>query len=116
LNYLHFPLVFSGLGSIPPATSINYVPWAIVGFVSQYVIRRRNFSYWAKYNYVLSAALDSGTALGVILVFFCLQYPRHGSLALQWWGNYVHKGTADWYNTPLKILPPGQTFGPRPAG
>ncbi|KAF8237421.1 small oligopeptide transporter, partial [Tricholoma matsutake] len=108
-HYLH--LVFSGLGLIPPATSINYVPWAIVGFVFQYLIRRRRFSYWTKYNYVLSAALDSGTALGVIVVFFCLQYYHHGSLALHWWGNQVHKNTLDWGNTPFTALPPGQTFG-----
>ena len=35
---------------IPPASALNYVPWAIIGFIFQYVIRRRHFSYWAKYN------------------------------------------------------------------
>ncbi|KIK00651.1 hypothetical protein K443DRAFT_7500 [Laccaria amethystina LaAM-08-1] len=70
LNYLNFPLIFSGVDQMPPATAVNYVPWAVVGFFFQYVIRRKYFSYWAKYNYVLSAALDAGTAVGVILVFF----------------------------------------------
>jgi len=116
LNYIHFPLIFAGLGQIPPATSINYVPWAIVGFLFQYVVRRRHFSYWAKYNYVLSAALDCGTALGIVLVYFCLQYPRNGSIGTNWWGNWVHKRTLDWQNTPFKILPPGETFGPNSPG
>jgi len=107
-------LIFSGVGQIPPATAINYVPWAIIGFCFQYVVRRKHFSYWAKYNCmsspipcaltlsdgcstdVLSAALDAGTAVGVILVFFwwvqpifnvhsqtmiySLQYPHDGSI------------------------------------
>ena len=43
-------LIFSGVGQIPPAAAVNYVPWAIVGFVFQYMVRRRHFSYWTKYN------------------------------------------------------------------
>jgi len=83
-------LIFSGVDQIPPATAVNYVPWAIIGFIFQYVVRRKYFSYWAKYNCmwlsgfvddcsdkslvlikdVLSAALDAGTAVGLILIYF----------------------------------------------
>ena len=42
--------MFTGIGLIPPASAANYVPWAIIGFLSQYVIRRRHFPFWAKYN------------------------------------------------------------------
>ena len=82
--------MFTGIGLIPPASAANYVPWAIIGFLSQYVIRRRHFPFWAKYNCadlscrlrgheltlmlfgadVLSAALDAGTAVSTILVYF----------------------------------------------
>ena len=90
-RYLNFPVIYNGTGYIPPASAVNYVPWAIVGFVFQYVIRRRHFSWWAKYNYVLSAALDAGVAIAVILIFFCLQYPKNGEIGINtiqaWWGN-----------------------------
>ncbi|KAJ6475755.1 small oligopeptide transporter [Mycena vitilis] len=113
LNYLR--LIFSALGQIPPATAINFVPWAIFGFVFQYIIRRKHFAYWTKYNYVLSASLDSGTAVGIILVFFCLQYPLNGSIGsksvLKWWGNTVHMRTLDWKINPLRSLSNGETFG-----
>ncbi|KAJ6567567.1 small oligopeptide transporter [Mycena vulgaris] len=113
LNYLR--LIFSALGNIPPATAINFVPWAVFGFIFQYLIRRKYFAYWTKYNYVLSAALDAGTAVGVILVFFCLQYPMNGSIGeksvLQWWGNTVFTNTLDWKSTPLRSLRDGETFG-----
>lgn len=115
LNYLNFPLIFTGTGYIPPASAINYVPWFLIGFLFQFVVRRKHFAYWAKYNYVLSAALDAGTAVGLVLVFFCLQYPMDGQLGAntiqKWWGNSVYKHTADWNMTALKHLPPGQTFG-----
>ncbi|KAF7377765.1 Glutathione transporter 1 [Mycena sanguinolenta] len=117
LNYLSFPLIFSALGQIPPATAINYVPWAVFGFIFQYFIRRKYFAYWTKYNYVLSAALDAGTAVGLILVFFCLQYPLNGTIGgnsvLKWWGNTVHMKTLDWQNAPLRTLSKGETFGPK---
>ncbi|KAJ7243035.1 small oligopeptide transporter, partial [Mycena rebaudengoi] len=115
LNYLSFPLIFSALGQIPPATSINFIPWVIFGFIFQFYLRRRYFSHWTKYNYVLSAALDAGTGVGLILVFFCLQYPLNGDIGretvLKWWGNTVFRKTKDWKNTPLRSLLPGETFG-----
>lgn len=49
---------------------ITDVPWAIVGFIFQFVIRRRHFAWWSKYNYVLSAALDSGVAISIVVIFF----------------------------------------------
>lgn len=116
LHYINIPLIFAGLGLIPQASAVNYVPWALVGFLFQYIIRRRHFSSWAKYNYILSAALDAGTAIGTILVYFCLQYPRNGHIGENtiqaWWGNNVYKNTADWDGVPLRVLLPGQTFGP----
>ncbi|KAJ7579282.1 small oligopeptide transporter [Mycena floridula] len=117
-KYINFPLIFTGTGYIPPATSINYVPWALIGFIAQHLVRRKRFWAWARYNYITSAALDAGTALGVILVFFCLQYPDRGKLGSttiqKWWGNVVFKETADWAMTPLRRVLPGETFGPTP--
>jgi OPT family oligopeptide transporter len=50
LRYVNFPVVFTGTGNMPPATAVNYVPPAIVCFVFNYLIRRRHFSWWSKYN------------------------------------------------------------------
>lgn len=115
IRYMNFPLIFSGTFRIPPASALNYVPWALVGFIFQYVIRRRNFAWWTKYNYVLSAALDAGLAVSVIFIFFVLQYPENGSIGerLQhWWGNTVFNTTADGMGTPVRQLQGSETFGP----
>ncbi|PPR03986.1 hypothetical protein CVT24_008305 [Panaeolus cyanescens] len=91
MRYVNFPVIFSGTGYIPPATALNYVTWGIVGFIFQYIIRRRHFSWWTKYNYVLSAALDAGVAVGAVIIFFCLQFPLNGDIGRNtvqaWWGN-----------------------------
>ncbi|KAH7325196.1 OPT oligopeptide transporter [Rhizoctonia solani] len=115
-THVNLPVILNGTGSIPPASAINYVPWAIVGFIFQYVIRKRNFQWWTKYNYVLSAALDSGVAISIIIIFFCLQYPKNGTIGannvMTWWGNTVYSNTADASGTPLRVLAPGEKFGP----
>ncbi|KAF5345476.1 hypothetical protein D9756_011370 [Leucocoprinus leucothites] len=78
IRYLNFPVIFAQTAFIPPASAVNYIPWGIVGFTFQYLIRCHHFSWWTKYNYVLSAALDSGIAITAVLIFFCLQYPKNG--------------------------------------
>ncbi|KAH8823463.1 small oligopeptide transporter, partial [Flagelloscypha sp. PMI_526] len=112
-NYIR--VLFGALADLPPATPINFVPWGIVGFMFQYVVRRRHFSFWAKYNYVLSAALDAGTAVCVIVIYFALQYPRNGAIGensiQQWWGNRVFRDTLDWNYTAIDTLSPGQLLG-----
>jgi len=115
-KYINFPVLFNGTGLIPPASAVNYVPWTIVGFIFQFVIRRRHFSWWAKYNYVLSAALDSGVAIAAIVIFFALQFPLNDTIGARtiqtWWGNNVYLNTADGRGASLLPVPPGG-FGPK---
>ena len=49
-SFTSIPVIVNGTGWIPPASALNYVPWAIVGFVTQHVVRRRHFGWWSKYN------------------------------------------------------------------
>ncbi|KAI0739693.1 OPT oligopeptide transporter [Daedaleopsis nitida] len=117
IKYVNFPVIFSGIGYIPPASALNYVPWTIVAFIFNYVIRRRHFSWWTKYNYILSAGLDSGVAIAAILIFFMVQYPKDGKIGANtlavWWGNTVGLNTADANSAALWSIPadPGY-FGP----
>lgn len=68
-----------------------------------------------QYNYVLSAALDCGTAVATLLVYFILQYPNHGTLGEKtlgsWWGNTVYTQTADARAEPLRHVAEGEYFG-----
>ncbi|THH00783.1 hypothetical protein EW026_g1809 [Hermanssonia centrifuga] len=120
IKYINWPVIFSGTGLIPPATPSNYVTWSIVGFIFNYVIRRRHFAWWTKYNYVLSAGLDAGVAVSVVIIFFTLFFPKNGTIGettiLSWWGNTVSFNTADANKTPLLPLPNGLPFGPKTWG
>ena len=69
---------------------------------------------------VLSAGLDSGLAISTIIIFFCLQFPRDGTIGANsiqtWWGNTVYQKTADWNAMPLLAPPENGTFGPATWG
>ncbi|EIW80549.1 oligopeptide transporter [Coniophora puteana RWD-64-598 SS2] len=106
VKFVSTPVILNGTSYIPPAAGINYSAWFAVGFVFQYLIRKRNFAWWSKFNYITSAALDSGTVLSVIVIFFTLALPN-GGVSLNWWGNTVFSQTADFNRMALKQTPSG---------
>ncbi|KAI0480871.1 small oligopeptide transporter [Xylariaceae sp. FL0804] len=111
-RHLMAPLVFGGAGAIPPATPLNYLSWGLVGFLFNQVVRRRNPRWWARLNYLTSAGLDLGLALGTLVVFFA--FTLNDVRAPRWWGNDVVTGTLDYQGKAVQVvLPPGETFGPR---
>ncbi|CEJ61385.1 Putative Sexual differentiation process protein isp4 [Penicillium brasilianum] len=107
---VNFPILFGSLSWIPPATGLNFSVWALVCFVFNYVIRRRRTAWWEKYAMTLSAALDSGLAFAVLVVFFFLIYPGWVD-GFKWWGTEIYKQGCDWIACPYKRLEPGQKFG-----
>ncbi|MCJ1334893.1 hypothetical protein MMC09_000158 [Bachmanniomyces sp. S44760] len=109
---INLPVLFGSLSWIPPATGLNFSVWALVCFVFNYVIRRRASAWWGKYTMTLSAALDSGLAFALVVVFFGFIYP--GWMDLSWWGTQVYKQGCDWRACSYKTVEPGEHFGPPP--
>ncbi|EPS31607.1 Sexual differentiation process protein isp4 [Penicillium oxalicum] len=111
IRYLSAPIIFSGSGLIPPATPLNYLSWAIVGFVFNKLIRDRYRGWWMQYNYVLSAGLDVGLALCTILIFLALNLTDTNFPS--WWGTDIAANTMDAADEAIQIvLPKGEKFGP----
>ena len=113
IRFVSIPIALNGVGFIPPAGGIVYTAWFVVAFVFQYLIRKFNFRWWSKYNFVTSAGLDSGTIISTLVVFLVLQLPDNGNLSLNWWGNIVSSATLDGNPTSWKI-PPATGFAPAP--
>lgn len=111
IKYLMAPVIFGGAGAIPPATPLNYLSWGIVGFVFQYLIKNRHFSWWSRLNFLTSSGLDLGLALSTLVIFFAFTLNNINPPA--WWGNTVITTTMDYQDTAIQtMLPPGETFGP----
>ncbi|KAL9008099.1 MAG: hypothetical protein Q9173_006740 [Seirophora scorigena] len=106
---INLPVLFGSLSWIPPATGLNFSIWAVVCFVFNSVLRRRKPEWWGKYSMTLSAALDSGLAIGVVVIFFGFVFPGWMK-GFSWWGTEVYKQGCDWNACPYKMLEPGETF------
>lgn len=81
---INIPVITYGFAGMPPATPTNNASWLVTGMIFNYFVFRYNKRWWQKYNYVLSAALDAGTAFMGVLIFFALQNAGHN---LKWWGS-----------------------------
>ncbi|KAH6627817.1 OPT oligopeptide transporter protein-domain-containing protein [Chaetomium tenue] len=111
LRYLMAPVIFGGAGAIPPATPLNYLSWGIVGFVFQFLIKKRHFAWWSRLNFLTSSGLDLGLALSTLVIFFA--FTLREVEPPQWWGNEVVKSTMDYRGDAVQVvLGPGETFGP----
>ncbi|CAI8494580.1 unnamed protein product [Pichia kudriavzevii] len=103
-------LIIGGMLAYAPYNLTYYYPSFVFSYIFNYFIKRRFLSWWEKYNFILSAGLNTGTAFSAVIIFFAVQY--HPKL-LNWWGNTVSyagaDGQADGYQ--LSLLDPSSQPG-----
>ncbi|CAF4501158.1 unnamed protein product [Rotaria socialis] len=84
LKHVHVPIMLSATAMMPPAPPGNYPSWLFVGFFFNFVLVRYAHSWWKRYAYVFSAAMDCGVAICGLVIFFALQ---HNEIEFPtWWG------------------------------
>ncbi|EEP76496.1 OPT family small oligopeptide transporter [Uncinocarpus reesii 1704] len=111
-RFVNTPILFGGTLMLPPATTLNYLAWGIVGVVFQKHIRYRFTGWWMRYNYITSAALDTGLAISTIVIVTAFQLSNISFPS--WWGNTTALQTMDQKGTAIiDPLAPGETFGPK---
>lgn len=81
---INIPVISYGFAGMPPATPTNIASWLVTGTIFNFFVFRYKKDWWKKYNYVLSAALDAGTAFMGVLLFFALQ---NNGKVVKWWGS-----------------------------
>ncbi|XP_011003045.1 PREDICTED: oligopeptide transporter 4 [Populus euphratica] len=80
---INLPVLLGATAMMPPATPVNYNAWIIVGTIFNFFIFRYKKTWWQRYNYVLSAALDAGVAFMAVLLYFSVGIEDR---SLNWWG------------------------------
>ncbi|KAG0008489.1 hypothetical protein BGZ80_003385 [Entomortierella chlamydospora] len=84
VEFIHLPVLLTATGMMPPAQAMNYTNWLVMGFIFQFFARRYHAEWHLRFTYVLSSALDSGTAFCVLISFFIFTN-RNVSMP-NWWG------------------------------
>ncbi|GAB5591359.1 hypothetical protein Unana1_06259 [Umbelopsis nana] len=86
-NLVNVPVILGGASFAPQTPSNILITSFICGFISQFYVFRRHHDWWAKYNYVLSAALDSGTFICSLFIFICINGINTSVRFPTWAGN-----------------------------
>ncbi|KIO27768.1 hypothetical protein M407DRAFT_7102 [Tulasnella calospora MUT 4182] len=110
LRHFNISVFLTASTNAPPATGVNFTSYFVVAFLFQYLLRVRRYKLWAKFNYILSCALEAGTGIAVIVIFLALQLPKGGRISLDWWGNTVWLNTADAVGVPYFTTDPDNGF------
>ncbi|OVA19985.1 Oligopeptide transporter [Macleaya cordata] len=87
IKLMNMPIIIGATQSMPPARSVNYLTWAVVGIIFNFYVYRKFKSWWVKHTYILSAGLDVGAAFMALLVYFTLQLS--GIHRIKWWALMV---------------------------
>lgn len=80
---INLPVLLGSTAAMPPATTVNFNCWIVMGVIFNYFIFNYHKNWWKKYNYVLSAALDAGLAFMGVLLYFSLTMKGK---SITWWG------------------------------
>jgi hypothetical protein len=84
LAMINVPIFIAAASEVPPASAVNLITWVLMGTIFNYFVFNYRRRWWQRYNYVLSAALDAGTAFMAVALYLALEL--HGR-RLDWWGN-----------------------------
>ncbi|KAF9285273.1 hypothetical protein BGZ68_004000 [Mortierella alpina] len=85
LKYVHWPVLLAATSNMPPAQPYMYTNGLFLGFIFAFLMRRYRYDWWSRYNYLTSAAMDSGVAVAGLVIFFFIQ--SWGGKMPYWWGN-----------------------------
>ncbi|KAI3842417.1 hypothetical protein MKW92_022591 [Papaver armeniacum] len=80
---INLPVLLGATSMMPPATTVNYNSWILVGTIFNFFVFRYRKQWWQRYNYVLSAALDAGVAFMAVLLYFSVSLEN---INVDWWG------------------------------
>ncbi|KAG2083003.1 OPT oligopeptide transporter protein-domain-containing protein [Suillus cothurnatus] len=86
-DYLYTPIIAYVIGYLCNGITSSYLSYFAVAFFSQWWLRTRRPRWFAKYNYIVGAALDGGTQVMVFILSFAVQGAGGTSHPFPtWWG------------------------------
>ncbi|KDN52996.1 OPT oligopeptide transporter [Tilletiaria anomala UBC 951] len=91
-KFVNVPLMLFGVPFAMAGDPVNTTAFVAINFIAQYIIRRRYFPIWDRYNYLAGAACDAAAATCGLLLFVSVQIPN---VTLNWIGNIIWQNTRD---------------------
>ncbi|KAF9584928.1 hypothetical protein BGW38_004646 [Lunasporangiospora selenospora] len=96
-------VIAGGMGIFPNGYTVGVFSSLVVSLIFQYYIFRYHKTWWTKYVYILSAALDTGAAFTGLIIFLFIGGGLSGSLNAKvpsWWANHYVEDNRSYPNYP----------------
>lgn len=84
-DLISIPVITAGASIVPQYPANTIMTTFIVSMLSQFYARKYHPAWFVKYNYVISSALDSGTAINIVFAFIATGVKN--TPFPNWWGN-----------------------------
>ncbi|KAJ7581065.1 OPT oligopeptide transporter [Mycena floridula] len=88
MQFLNIPIITLYIGYLPYSVNGQWWSCLVIGWISQYWLRKHRPRWFIKYNYLASAALDGGSQVILFILSFAV-FGASGNAVLfpVWWGN-----------------------------
>lgn len=112
LDYWNITIICGYISVLSHGTTSGYLLHFIVGFASQFFLRKYRTNWFIKYNYILSAGLDGGAQVINFLLTFAV-FGAGGKVVKfpAYWGNNYRKGNLDYCMRDVGLGPKGGKHG-----
>lgn len=96
-DYINTAIIANYIGLLNVGVNSVTMAWFMVGWFSQFYLRKYRPNWFIKYNYILSAAMDGGTQV----IVFILSFAVFGGAGKEvkfppYWGNNYQTGNYDY--------------------
>jgi OPT family oligopeptide transporter len=97
LDYWNTPIILFSMGALSHGSHSSFFFHYVVGFISQFYLRKYRTNWFIKYNYIMSAGMDGGSqVLNFILTFTVFGAGGKSVPFPKYWGNNHQKGNYDY--------------------
>ncbi|KAI8869615.1 hypothetical protein GQ42DRAFT_106044, partial [Ramicandelaber brevisporus] len=72
ISNIHIPAILSAAQVLPPMPPSGFVGWFVVGFIVNYCLKRWQPMIWQRHAFSVSAALDLGTVVAGVVIYFAV--------------------------------------------
>ncbi|KAG7452993.1 OPT oligopeptide transporter [Guyanagaster necrorhizus] len=87
-KYINVPIITLYIGYLPYSVNGQWWSCFVIGFFSQWWLRKHRPGWFKKYNYLTSAALDGGSQVILFILSFAVFGASNKEVAFPyWWGN-----------------------------
>ncbi|KAK4560002.1 hypothetical protein RGQ29_008978 [Quercus rubra] len=84
ISLINLPVLLGATAAMPPATSVNFNCWIVVGTIFNYFVFKYRKNWWQRYKLCSFSSIGCRVAFMGVILYFTLTME---DISLSWWGS-----------------------------